>query len=328
MLRNSKLKSSIVGLILGDILGAHNEFSQPGNRIVEPASGGPFNLNAGDWTDDSSMALCIMHAYLLRYDPSVLYQLWYENGLHSVKDYCFDIGATTKGSLDYLIKHGRFYELDEDSAGNGSIMRLAPIVAISHLECNNDPNAEQHVFVNCRRSCMSTHNNQISRFYASLMGLLIYKIAHDGGDKRTLILNAISSYMNVSSPHPDESSMIFGHIESLYKLLDGSPWDHEYKYSGGYVVDTFHDAVLAFLRHDTFESGCIELSANGCDSDTNCAVYGQISGAYYNIIEDIKTYTPKIDSVYNWYQNYFLESLDKPENGISKDVYRAFMVLL
>jgi len=49
------------GLAVGDALGAPLEFHPPGTfePIENMVSGGAFNLQAGQWTDDTAMALCL-----------------------------------------------------------------------------------------------------------------------------------------------------------------------------------------------------------------------------------------------------------------------------
>ncbi|MDE0163263.1 MAG: ADP-ribosylglycohydrolase family protein [Acidimicrobiaceae bacterium] len=58
----------LVGLAAGDALGTTLEFSPPGSfdPIDDMVGGGPFGLRAGQWTDDTSMALCLPTSLLWR----------------------------------------------------------------------------------------------------------------------------------------------------------------------------------------------------------------------------------------------------------------------
>ena len=63
--------------------------------------GGPFELRPGQWTDDTSMALCLAHSLLYRdgfdaADQMNRYCNWYRHGYLSSTGICFDIGSTTR----------------------------------------------------------------------------------------------------------------------------------------------------------------------------------------------------------------------------------------
>jgi len=96
--------------------------------------GGPFRLKAGEWTDDTSMALCLASSLveLGRFDPQDQmrrYLLWKDEGYWSSNGRCFDIGNTTRGALSRFRESKDPFSGSTDpwSAGNGCIMRLAPV---------------------------------------------------------------------------------------------------------------------------------------------------------------------------------------------------------
>ncbi len=70
----NRSRGALVGLACGDALGTTLEFKQPGTfeRLVGIEGGGPFNLKPGQWTDDTSMALCLAASYITtgRCDPA------------------------------------------------------------------------------------------------------------------------------------------------------------------------------------------------------------------------------------------------------------------
>ena len=61
-----KYIGSLLGLAVGDALGTTLEFKSPGtfSPIEDMQGGGPFCLNLGQWTDDSSMALCLAESLI------------------------------------------------------------------------------------------------------------------------------------------------------------------------------------------------------------------------------------------------------------------------
>ena len=131
-----RFKGSITGLAVGDALGVTLEFQVPGTfePVTTMNGGGLFNLKPGEWTDDTSTALCLIESLIEKegFDPvdqMERYVKWYKEGYLSVNEYCFDIGNTTREALNSFIQTGDPYcgPDYEHSAGNGSIMRLAPV---------------------------------------------------------------------------------------------------------------------------------------------------------------------------------------------------------
>jgi ADP-ribosyl-[dinitrogen reductase] hydrolase len=66
-------RGCLLGLAAGDALGTTLEFCPPGSftPITDMVGGGPFNLNPGEWTDDTSMALCLADSLVKKhgFDP-------------------------------------------------------------------------------------------------------------------------------------------------------------------------------------------------------------------------------------------------------------------
>ena len=62
-------RGSLLGLAVGDALGTTLEFSQPGSfaPVEEMVGGGPFALKPGEWTNDTSMALCLAASLVERH---------------------------------------------------------------------------------------------------------------------------------------------------------------------------------------------------------------------------------------------------------------------
>ena len=124
-----------MGLATGDALGTTLEFCRPGTfvPIDDLIGGGPFDLKPGQWTDDTSMALCLTESVLDRgFDPEhqlETYCRWYRHGHWSCTGRCFDIGNTTRAALHRFEFEPCEYAgaSHHDTAGNGSLMRLAPV---------------------------------------------------------------------------------------------------------------------------------------------------------------------------------------------------------
>ncbi|MGE5222884.1 MAG: ADP-ribosylglycohydrolase family protein, partial [Omnitrophica WOR_2 bacterium] len=130
-----RFRGCLLGLAAGDALGATVQFIAPGNfePIEDIVGGGSFSLKPGEWTDDTSMALCLAESLIDRrgfypLDQMERYLRWFRHGYMSCKRYAFDIGAATRAALERFERTREpFCGIDPQSAGNGSLMRLAPV---------------------------------------------------------------------------------------------------------------------------------------------------------------------------------------------------------
>ena len=125
-----------MGLAVGDAVGTTLEFKPPGtfDPVTDMVGGGPFGLPPGQWTDDTSMALCLAESLVKQrgVDPSdqmSRYVRWWRHGHLSSTGVCFDIGGTVGAALSRFETSGEPFSgsTDPRSAGNGSVMRLAPV---------------------------------------------------------------------------------------------------------------------------------------------------------------------------------------------------------
>jgi ADP-ribosylglycohydrolase len=131
-----RYRGCLLGLAVGDALGTTLEFKPPGTfePITDMMGGGPFGLLPGQWTDDTSMALCLAESLIAcrGFDPVdqlTRYCRWYREGHLSSTGRCFDIGNTVRAAVERFGRTGEPYPgpTDPRSAGNGSLMRLAPV---------------------------------------------------------------------------------------------------------------------------------------------------------------------------------------------------------
>ncbi|MEQ1684249.1 MAG: ADP-ribosylglycohydrolase family protein [Burkholderiaceae bacterium] len=85
----------------GDAVGTTVEFSPRGSfePVTDMVGGGPFELAAGQWTDDTSMALCLATSLVNcegfdAVNQTNRYVNWWQWGYLSSTGDCFDIGMT------------------------------------------------------------------------------------------------------------------------------------------------------------------------------------------------------------------------------------------
>ena len=258
---------ALLGLAAGDALGTTVEFKKPGTfePVTEIVGGGPFHLEPGQWTDDTSMALCLAESLVecRGFDPVdqlERYVRWWQEGHLSSTGHCFDIGNTISAALAAFDHTGEPPGLtDPDSAANGSIMRLAPVP----MFYANDAAAAMDF---AAQSSRTTHPTEEPIGACRYMALVIAR-ALKGASKEEVL----------ASPGVD------GLPEKIAAIAAGSFREKqppEIK-GTGYVVDSLEAALWAFHNSDSFVDGA-RLAVNlGCDADTTGAVYGQIAGAFY-----------------------------------------------
>ena len=262
-----RYRGALLGLAAGDALGATVEFMRPGTfePLMEIVGGGPHGLMPGEWTDDTSMALCLAESLIEcqgfdAEDQLERYTRWWRNGHLSSNGFCFDIGNTTQAALQAFQETGRISgQATSDSAGNGSIMRLA---SVPMLYANSMDDAVEFA----GKSSSTTHASEITvnacRYMASLIVRALW-----GWEKEEVLAPALAGELD------DELKRVsFG----SFRIFNPP----EIKGSG-YVVECLEAALWAFHHSNNFAEGA-RLAVNlGDDSDTTGAVYGQIAGAYY-----------------------------------------------
>ena len=271
-----RFRGCLLGLAAGDALGTTLEFKSPGTfePIDDMVGGGPFNLQPGQWTDDTSMALCLATSLVEREgfdarDQMQRYVRWWREGYLSSTGSCFDIGITVSDALSRFERSGDPYagSTDPYSAGNGSLMCLAPVP----MYYSGDP-AES--ISKAADSSRTTHQAAAAvdacRYFA---GLLIGAL--EGADKETLLS---ARYCPVEGLW--ESDPL---VEEIALIADGSFKDRDPPQirGVGYVVQSLEAALWAFDRSDNFRDGALLAANLGHDADTTAAIYGQIAGAYY-----------------------------------------------
>lgn len=307
--KSSKIIGSLVGLAVGDALGAHVEFRPHdyilANRVQSMQGGGTWGLKAGQWTDDTSMALCLASSLITHhgynpYDQLVRYKWWYQKGFLSATGNCFDIGGTTRAALEEFLRRqneirARLQENNDDAidrlsvqeaarinpsilkcgirdkAGNGPLMRLAPIPLFYFrqparaVQLAGDSAALTHDHPEAIDAC---------RYYAALI------VAAVSGVSKDELLNdrfydTHISWFNNQPLCPAVSAVARGSFKRPRGYDDGIR-------GAGYIVKSLEAALWAFWSDkDSFKEGACNAVNLGDDTDTTAAIYGQLAGAYY-----------------------------------------------
>ncbi|CAF3409793.1 unnamed protein product [Rotaria socialis] len=316
-----RIQGSMFGLAIGDALGAHVEFRPRSFLVDSPVTdlkgGGTWGLQPGQFTDDTSMALCLANSLIacqdfVPYDQLVRYKWWYRNGYMSSTGQCFDIGAATRQSIEEFERRQRKFAQDhgipldhidllsdrnllqafdvlcskDGVAGNGALMRLAPVplffFRVPEL-------AVEYSGVSGRITHGDNEACDACRYYGALI------VAALNGETRVQL---------TSENFYDDHQQWFSNkalVPEIMKIAKGSykkPGGYEDGIRGkGYIVDALEAALWAFWSdEDSFDKGSLKAVNLGDDTDTTAAIYGQLAGAYYGY----KNLQPKkwVDSIY------------------------------
>lgn len=286
--KNDKMRGAFVGLAVGDALGAPVQFLERGTfpRVTGMRGGAFGTLPAGTYTDDTAMALCLAESlYRLRRcdadDQMERYADWILYGHMSSIDQAFDIGQCTMTAIYAYLRArkagthepGRRYGCTYDqSAGNGSIMRLAPVPIVTLAL---DFTTAMHWAATSSR-VTHAHPEAVdgARF---LTALVRSALIVDGGERpdadRRWVIDSQGYVTNFLA-----TDKIKGLVDELGKLEAAKVRTVP---DSTYVYDTLKAAVWAFVNTTSFEE-CLLTAVNlGGDADSIGAVAGQIAGAFY-----------------------------------------------
>jgi len=273
-MKKSRYLGCLLGLACGDAVGTTVEFQLRGTfpPVTDMVGGGYFKLPPGAWTDDTSMALCLAESLVQTgdFDPrdqAERYLRWYQQGYFSSTGDCFDIGHTTRAALERYEQTGEPYSGSEHprSAGNGSIMRLAPVP----MRYAGDMQA---VIRYSGDSSCTTHATAEAVDACKLYGVMIAMAL--AGEPKEAVLFETGRYLDTGSLSPKIAEIARGgYREKSIDEIEGS----------GYVVKSLEAALWCFWQTDTYQQAVLDAVNLGQDTDTTAAVVGQVGGAFYGV---------------------------------------------
>jgi ADP-ribosyl-[dinitrogen reductase] hydrolase len=264
-----RFRGCLLGLAVGDAVGTTVEFMRPGSfaPVTGMVGGGPFGLEPGQWTDDTSMALCLAESLVecRGFDPADQmrrYLRWYREGHLSSTGQCFDIGVTVAEALQRFERTGEAFSGSADPlrAGNGSLMRLAPVA----MRYRKEPGLAAELAADSSRT---THQARAAvdacRYFCTLL------VGALRGTPKDVLLAA---------------TWWKGPLDPGIRAVAGGSFrrrDPPEIAGTGYVVRSLEAALWAFHRAGSYREGCLLAANLGDDADTTAAIHGQIAGAYY-----------------------------------------------
>ncbi|HLV08908.1 MAG TPA: ADP-ribosylglycohydrolase family protein [Halanaerobiales bacterium] len=264
----------LIGLAVGDALGVSLEFKERDSYqpLTGMEGGGHFDLEPGQWTDDTSMALCLAESLLAKgfshQDQLDKYLKWLNEGYLSSTGSCFAVGRNTMLSLKEYEESGKLPPERERAAGNGSLMRLAPVP----MYYRND--FDKAVYYS-GQSSLSTHNNPMAvdacRFFGALLQQALQQDRTKGVMSKEELLRGKACELEL--------------VAEVREIAEGSYRKKGRKEisSSGFVIHTLEAALWSFYRSDNFREAVLTAVNLGDDADTVGSVTGQLAGAYYGL---------------------------------------------
>jgi ADP-ribosyl-[dinitrogen reductase] hydrolase len=256
----------LLGLAVGDALGASVEFAARGSfaPVTDMRGGGPFKLQPGEWTDDTTMALCLADSLLAcgtvdQDDLMTRLLAWLREGANTVPGRCFDIGNTTRAAIESFAEDRFAAAGSEDarSAGNGSLARLAPLAIVAAGDTELETLAV--------RQSRTTHGAAECLDACRLFAVQLAD-ALRGADKAAALRPRVMA------------------LGPRVLFIDAGEYKEkaaEAIQSSGYVVHTLEAALWAVWTTGTFRDAVLSAVNLGDDADSVGAVAGQLAGALY-----------------------------------------------
>lgn len=264
-----RYRGCLLGLAVGDAVGTAVEFHPRGSfrPLVDMVGGGPFDLEPGQWTDDTSMALCLGTSLVEcggfdAADQMRRYCRWAETGYLGSTGTCFDIGRTVAASLRRFRRDGTPFagSTAPNTAGNGCIMRLAPVAM---FYCPDVEAARHHAAESSRTTHGAAECLDACRLFAGILCRAL-----QGMTREDVLLRDAATFRGAERI---EAIARGAYRDKVARDIRGT----------GYVVHSLEAALWCFARAGTFEEAVLAAANLGDDADTTAAVCGQVAGAFH-----------------------------------------------
>ena len=278
-----KVKSALLGVVVGDALGVPVEFKPRPTLNKKPVTDmvgyGTYNQPPGTWSDDSSMTVATAHSIanckeINCKDIADKFVYWLYNNQYTAHGEVFDCGNTTMKSINQYIATGVPKGLkDKYSNGNGSLMRIMPATLYC---CYKNLSVDETIKI-INSVSEITHGHPISCTACDLY-TLVAKHLIQGEDAAAAVLQAyteLSEFYGVST-------VLYKNFSRIPNLISLQRSDIS---SSGYVVDTLEAALWCLITSTDYSETVLKAVNLGSDTDTVAAVAGGLAGLLYPVPE-------------------------------------------
>lgn len=280
---------AFLGAAAGDALGAPFEFQPAGRyRATFPApviggaaemiGGGTFNWAPAEFTDDTQMAVALAEALIaggLRFDPATVW-----THLRAWVTSARDVGTITRAALDWADHEGAAAATHAAlgrSAGNGSVMRIAP-VAIAGSRWD-----EAATVAVARAQSDLTHHDPAAGWGAAIVAALV---------RRLILGQEFEAALAAALAVVDDPQQA-----ATYSELLAPTWAPDRATRNGTVWGCVASAVWAVRHGATVEDAIVAAVDLGGDTDTVAAVTGTIAGARAGVVRIPSRWTTPLHGI-------------------------------
>lgn len=287
-----RVKGAVLGLVAGDALGVPAEFMTREELAQDPVtgmrSGGAHGQSAGTWSDDSSMALCLLESliYGLDYeDMMARFLRWADEGYMTARGEVFDMGIAIRKALMSFVHGTPALECGGHGTydnGNGSLMRILPVALYVHRTMGPEFPDEPESYRIIHNASALTHAHPISLIGCGIYCAVANELLCGGGGPEDIqrgIARAKAAYFGMPEYKPYLKEYRRVDADVLLALPKS-------KISGsGYVVHTLEAALWCLLHTDSCHSCLLDAVNLGEDTDTVGAVAGGLAGIRYGLAD-------------------------------------------
>lgn len=289
--RKSLYLDGMMGLVVGDALGVPVEFSSREEREQDPVNEmrgyGTYPVAKGSWSDDSSMALASLKA-LQDYGISLTktmdnFVAWEQDGQFTPSGEVFDEGNTCSMAIyDYMKSKdvSTCGQRDENSNGNGSIMRILPVCIYLKYMQDEGKIDDAGAVENVHDMSALTHAHIRSKMACGIYFFCVRELAERRGTISELLQKAVDLAFSFYEKEAASNAEL-GHFERIRDVdsLKGIP-EGQIK-SGGYVIESIEAALWCMLNTSSYKECVLKAVNLGHDTDTTAAIAGGLAGIYY-----------------------------------------------
>ncbi len=294
-----RVLGALLGLAVGDALGVPHEFSRRSDhdreQIRKMVGGGPFNLAPGQVTDDTHLAVCTAASI----DEAGHHDSMFAALLLDWRERTFDCGgqvgaairALAAGDQPSIVGRKVWEETGRDRAGNGSLMRIAPIgVGLAWRDdLRRDAAFRNGVMTHADPRCIFACSAMVGMVASYVVGgravrpeYLRHYCLEDASHTR-ILLRALKW---LREEEVEQAYNDF--VEDIARadvpaLIDAFDDEVCVVTTQGFVRVGFRCAVWAALRASDFEEAAISVVQLGGDSDTNGAIASAVLGARFGL---------------------------------------------
>ncbi|CCI85528.1 ADP-ribosylglycohydrolase family protein [Lactobacillus pasteurii DSM 23907 = CRBIP 24.76] len=277
----------ILGFAIGDALGVPVEFMSRSdldmNPVTDMSAGGEHGQVAGTWSDDTSLTLAtvdsLTKAGVDYKDLMERFSKWLWEGDYSARGEAFDVGGTTKTAIFNFNKGAKALESGEISdwtSGNGSLMRILPIVLYLHAQGKGKLDRESAEIIHNYSKC--THANPRCLIACGIYAEVVFNLLK-GYPLPLAIRSGIADALAFYNQDPFFARYLyeFANLVHIFELR------REQIKSTGYVVDTLYAVLWCLANNHSYEEVVLSAVNLGDDTDTIAAIAGGAAGLVYGV---------------------------------------------